>query len=772
MATTLDASAAALSLNPAPAVHKACNNYQPHAFLSIDRCRDCGFNCAQHHMTEEQKEDPSTTKGYNQDAVRELIYNSRQNCSTFTGHYWIWNRCRDCARSEGIHEHSNGQQPHLTNPYLTWIEYKGLEKTAENCPITTIVEGHQRIQQNEQELAATEEDYERLKQMQTDQYAAKKLTTEEYQLRLHTLQEVNTKRTEDLKHDITVLQQQLQALLDAEAEKKRKEEELQLAADVVVDGQHVKVDEEQKEEAAAVVDTTAEDEAARLAREQEQAELERQHWEQMPENEWHIKIGDLTIQQHAQKKSFAPRVERLMQNGRNFVRFTSSQPKPTMVSLFLRQLNGDAHSALYWSTINDRSAHATRRIGLEEINAIVLGKQSSTHQVQCGAEVNAKLCFSILSANGQSLHLQAGTQRERDLWAYGLQRLIAHQLQQTEEQLIPLVQEGCYEEPKERVTAERKYEKLEVNDQVTGVTDNTLQQLQRIDASKQYELVYNVQGTHFNGKHNNYIVCLIGRSLQTDQPEYLGQTDRTGVDMTFSTPLKLQYEWNPRSGEGLHLKYRLNVYDLPMHADTIEDEFRIGSAVLTSEQLKMEVGKSVTLTMEHKDPTKNAHLQASHSTVVLTLASRNEVVTHQPKFQWPPQVIAQYMDRLVVGSNVELYSSPDKCHEVELYYVVNRQLDASRIPDVGTLYYVPQGHARVDERKWSLPVSRVTDVYRGRRSEAFPETIADELCLSLVIDNGKRLDIVCADKETRDLWVGGVVNVLLAAKSYKKRLPL
>lgn len=762
-----------------------CDHYRHHAFLNNDRCRDCGHTLAEHSS---HIKSPINNKSFDPHTVTALLY-SNSECTHFSGHYWLWNRCRDCARSEGVHTTTDGQQPHLTNQYNTWITYSG--STPINLDeLTTAGLCDVKISQLQHEITSVNEDYTKLNDMQLKLLAAHKLTQHELDGRLLLLSDVHVKKLNDLNGGILCVQQHQQQLIDhANTVKTLDQYQEHKQQETIIEPMLDKTDIDTHNTISEIIDGVIANavlnaDASLLIHgddELKQCELSNEelhelaraeaanNWAQLPEDEWHIRVGDMTIEQLSQRSSFVTRVEKVMQSGRNMIRFTSINNKPQFISLFIRQLPGTTQYTLYWAPAHMRTVSTTRSIQFSDIQCVVLGNQSTTQQLKKPIfdSVDSH-CFSIIGSHS-SLHLQCGTQKERDIWAYGLQRLIACKTGDNKLFHVQLFTSNQYKETRDRVTIERAGEMNESGELIDDANNDDLLSIQRRDIGKQYSVGLSVRGDRLQlaSQYNNYIVCAIGRNNKTDQPEYLCQTDRAGQDQLFNNQLTIVYEDNSRTGRP-H-KYRLNVYDVPMTAGTIEDDYRIGSCILEYNQINQPVNTTLPLKLHHKDATKNALL--NDCMLHVTIASRSEIPLVTP-FTWPPRVVDKFMDALSFGSTVTLYSTPDKSHRVTLFYRVNKSLDASKVPDVGTVYYVPVGRELSEEKKWSLPVHRITDVYRGRRSDNYPVTVDDTLCVSFVIDNGKRLDIVCDNNEQRDLWVGGIVNILNAARSFKKRLPL
>lgn len=494
--------------------------------------------------------------------------------------------------------------------------------------------------------------------------------------------------------------------------------------------------------------------------------------EQQSESDYHITVTDISIAELSNKQSFITRVERMIQNGRHVIRYTHNNTHGQIISLFIRQLPHNKVYTLHWSNYNERVVTAQQTISFDTVKYIALGNQSTVHQlsrpinnlvIDNNERINSS--FSIIS-NTHSLHLQVGYQRERDILAYGLYQLI--KLVNPD---IKVLQLGQYKDNKEQINIEKQYERneLQFSTSKTDVTIPVYQQLTNQAITQQYTITVkvNISGVDSISKHHNYIVCLIGRNNKTDQSVYISQTEIIKNEGSFNTQLLIQYDINQRAG--WYHKYRLNLYDIPSDVTHIEDQYRIGTTILEQQHIVNNVNTELNLQLHHRDPAKNNLL---HNTRLNITIVDKQQITYQPPFKWPPRIVDKFMDVLSYGTGVTLYTDNNKSHNVTLFYRVNKSLDSSYIPDVGILYYVPVGHVLSEEKRWSLPLNRITHIYRGKYSDHFPKYLDDSLCISLVVDNGKRLDFVCHNIQQRDLWVGGVANILNAARSYKKRIPL
>ena len=82
---------------------QACDSFKPHLFLSNGRCRDCDFPEEEHFSLV----NPSP-RGRAPTVEQKLQQLVSRECTHYTPHAWIVDKCRDCGRAENVHETSAG----------------------------------------------------------------------------------------------------------------------------------------------------------------------------------------------------------------------------------------------------------------------------------------------------------------------------------------------------------------------------------------------------------------------------------------------------------------------------------------------------------------------------------------------------------------------------------------------------------------------------------------------------------------------------------------
>ena len=323
-------------------------------------------------------------------------------------------------------------------------------------------------------------------------------------------------------------------------------------------------------------------------------------------------------------------------------------------------------------------------------------------------------------------------------------------------------------EPHGRLSVERRFERAEQKDGAQVATADDLASIEPRNCSKQATVKLQVVGENLAGTHRRFVVSVVARQHLTDTLQHVAKTNVTAGDdiVCFEQPLELCFTENVRSGAA-H-RWQLHVYDLPADCQLIEDKHRIGSCALEESALQSEA--TLSLELHHRNESKHTALVERRSKLSMKIISREAVMP--PSCVWPPLVVAHFQVAMQEGVSATVHSAVDKAHLVTLFYRARQTLDECGNPDVGTLYYVPAGRALTEDSKWSLPLARIADVYRGRHSDLLPVDLPESRCCSLVLDNGRRVDLSCADQHTRDLIVGAVVNTLRAALRLRRRLPL
>ena len=444
----------------------ACSQFRAHAFVqNVDRCCDCS-RPAHEHTAQGEKEEPEH-KTYDADNLRTILRAKEGTCTTFTGHYWLWNRCRDCGRPEGSHSVSDGQQPHLAvDPLKAWVnDQNAMKRKAVNFDALSIEDAEKQLAHATNERAATDDDVNLLRNMQLQLLEHGKVTADEHAKRMNQLENAYTQRVSLLEAEVSELRKRTAILEELQI---RAQQELEMyeyikqMVETVIDDAVLNIattevvhtstsiseidcivpnNAAEKHTSAPDVAVAVSTIAITVAEEIDIANVDAVQCTiiatesivdgadagdddaAIGEDARHMHMEEEGIEKLSERPSFIRRALQTMQQGRNFVRFSSMHPEGIFTALFIRQLANESVPTLYWSRAGERNVHTSRSLPLADVQAVVLGAQSSTLQLrQASFQSPDALCFSIVGT-ATSLHLQAGNQQERMLWAHALRKL-------------------------------------------------------------------------------------------------------------------------------------------------------------------------------------------------------------------------------------------------------------------------------------------------------------------------------------------------------------
>jgi len=313
------------------------------------------------------------------------------------------------------------------------------------------------------------------------------------------------------------------------------------------------------------------------------------------------------------------------ESGCNFLRYTTVAPRPFHISLFLRRDEREKASSgapvywLYWYRADARHVSPSRSMRCDEIVGVALGKQTTVFRDEAAALAPAQHCFSIV-ARTQSLHLQCCSSKDAETFARNLIAICKHYTPQPK-----LWQAGTHTDPLCRTEVENTSEQQEENDGFTAVEPAALPRLAHAYGYR-CDIDLSVRCRGLPSKHANHVVCAFDmqhdEEEDTDRLVYLAQTERqtrsTNVDFRQSFHLPF-LSTHPR-------RLRLNVYDLPTHAQSIDESERIGSAVVHLHQIVDGDGMEFVYKLTHETHTKHAALTKNGATLIVQCIRKTEMI--------------------------------------------------------------------------------------------------------------------------------------------------
>ena len=485
---------------------------------------------------------------------------------------------------------------------------------------------------------------------------------------------------EEARRQVELAQAETRALLEqAEREKaealafKREAEEARAAAQAEALAAHASKDESERKREEMEAQLRAA-QAAKLAAEAD---------EEQPSMPSSVEGSTLVAHDGDVHLSDALRsVQKLTQTGSNVVRYTGNKPA-TFCSIFIRELDQNAPStpaepvaasagdtpaprtaqySLCWCKADERMVHPTRALAFSEISAVVLGKQSTVLRTKA-VDAQDSHCVSFIAGPKSlrpSLHLQFGTARAAETWAFGIASLCK------ELGIKPSVFEaGQYfeqeaENKKDHDLAVRP-ECVEKDDGSLPPTAKDWDSLNNAKQPLRYSIDLAVKCANLPSVHKNTIVCLVDRNERTNKLMYVGQSDR--VTDTNSPEFKKGFPLTFVDNSAKSLRF--NVYDVPAGSKNIEDDFRLGSAIVSIASLVDKAGSEFVFALHHKNPQKQAALLANRATISISCAQRKLLLTPEQSLK---ESLKASEKELVRGDTFTNYLEGMGAQNVTAYY--------------------------------------------------------------------------------------------------------
>ena len=306
--------------------------FKPHLFLSNNRCRDCDFPEEEHFSL-----DTASARGRAPTVEQKLQQLVSSECTHYTPHAWIVNKCRDCGRPESVHETSAGSvaeeddEETATKPnkkkavkhapirnlqeiaalgkeaerrssgisntaHAMQIKQRGKKKTAvaetddndddeddedEDEETTDSLDYNQRVVDHAvAQMVQMEAELEDARAGEAAQLSANVITQEQYDANLAAIQDAYTKKEAELKAEVE------RARAEIEANRQREEQEEKKKAETDEEIARMREEAEKAKEEAAALRAEAAAVASRAEQSQRdadaaRAEMERQRQEEL-----------------------------------------------------------------------------------------------------------------------------------------------------------------------------------------------------------------------------------------------------------------------------------------------------------------------------------------------------------------------------------------------------------------------------------------------------------------------------------------------------------
>lgn len=689
---------------------RTCAAYSQHAFLQHGRCRDCGGLESDHPQPAVVATSDATTTGtegltiVDQDETVPLAAASTttfekpaeqslaKECSNYTPHAWIQDRCRDCGGSASNHAstvslapdeshdktedataaavaptNANWVKTHVStlesnnNVEVRAVRTQAVsqaalpEKEIDGGAMQKEVDGG--VMEKEAEGGATQQEVDQANAKADDAAAQAAIATEQAAVSSEQA-EVATQQFEASAALLEVATTQTQ-----EAEEAARQAEL----DAAKEREAATAYRLQAEAAAAEAEAVkAQAEAAVLEAQAERVEQERQRLAaeaQLQAAQQLILVSaasrelhDDTEEQPLLSTSPAPakgtaaslagvveisavlrNVETLFQVGRNVVRFQGNRPG-TFSAIFIRDLTptfvGQGEYSLCWSKADDRTVHTSRTLHFSEIRSIVLGKQSSVLKQESARSASDRCCVSFIpteKSHKKSLHLQFGNTRDADTWAYGIASLLKEYGQKPSLFVFGQYEEQAEDRAKDFGESSDDYLVREEDDNAQPVTQAVLDSITLLNQPRKFEVDLAVQCRNLPEEEEprNTLVTVVDRDDRTGLLLLCGRTELVSDTRDPSFQTRLSLSFIDAAAKSI----RFNVYRLPEGRTEPEEEYRIGSALALGKSLVDKVDFEFVLTLGHGSAKRQDQLAAAISTISVTCTSKTQIDPHETEDQ-------------------------------------------------------------------------------------------------------------------------------------------
>lgn len=214
-------------------------------------------------------------------------------------------------------------------------------------------------------------------------------------------------------------------------------------------------------------------------------------------------------------------------------------------------------------------------------------------------------------------------------------------------------------------------------------------------------------------------------------------------------------------------KLRFNVYNLSPDKKSMDDEDRIGSAMMLLKEVVDGAGIEYVYKLTHENSSKQSLLAKNGATIVISCAAKSEMALDMTTTKLAANSISEtirtYQNLLLQGNTFNFhYSSRDPAQR---FLFITLPSVASDNPSIdGTLYWCDVGH-RSTESSMSLPLCDIRRVLLGKKldgSTSFDARTAASQCLTIIAADGTQLDLEATSDAQRDEWAQAITGLLRA----------
>lgn len=405
---------------------------------------------------------------------------------------------------------------------------------------------------------------------------------------------------------------------------------------------------------------------------------------------------------------------------------------------------------LFFATSGDR-ASARRVCVLGEVRDLFEGKQREPLSLT-EDHVRLECCFSLEGPNSE-LHVEMGSERQRDLYVRGVHHLLTgaggklastvgmHTTPRTDTRRLAGKQTDKYKSAGTPLSAP-------VARLLAAHTDTPAIWTFPLPKQLFYQFHLRCSGvriTRPDGKKVEPVVAAF--KLTGDRFVFQGHTESVSEQDTIDFCRGISLGGRPEDDETI----RFNLYDA-VEDELLREANRLGSVDFTMEELTRKTGAEKRPTRPIRNPRRpQLDTVLAKSNCALTVT-----VTEQPI---DTMSSAELLSSMEAGHTFALYSANGLVDEVDVF-LVRAEHDKN---EFGSLYWDEVGRRRQHESR-RLSLETITEMREGKQTPAFQAGhsagAVPERCMSIRSSTGRALDMEAEMHRVRDLYMRGIYHLV------------
>ena len=229
-------------------------------------------------------------------------------------------------------------------------------------------------------------------------------------------------------------------------------------------------------------------------------------------------------------------------------------------------------------------------------------------------------------------------------------------------------------------------------------------------------------------------------------------------------------------------KLRFNLYDIPPNSKAMDDEDRMGSAMMVLKEVVDNAGIEFVYKLTHENPAKQQALLKNGATIIIQCSSKSEMALDMaptsPTAATASQLSADEGVRklqtlLLAGDVFTFHYSARDPQQRFLFFsttaaAASSPSAASSSPPspssrLGSLYWCDVG-SRVQDPSASIALADIRSVTIGKKATSeFSTYSLNENCFTINTD-GQQIDVECRTSKQRNEWTQAIIGILKAAQ--------